>query len=245
MLDEATGRGLFVDHHALSEYLGVPVVPVCALDGRGIKELAKKIQHARPAPPGAAIAASPGAAVGRLCGVRLGDLGRRPARPAGSPCRVADGPEIAPPVGAEARRLGGQSGRLRAPTSVLDSAGQCSGPSHRRLGTSVAHRRHHLSDGGRGGGQVPVPACRPGYCASGGAHFVVGRTRPARGFSGWAARRAHPGAVQCHRDRAAHPGDLLSAVLCAGRDRLFPTADRAVRPIAEGGGAQREGGSCP
>ena len=51
MLDEATGRGLFVDHHALSEYLGVPVVPVCALDGRGIKELAKKIQHARPPRP--------------------------------------------------------------------------------------------------------------------------------------------------------------------------------------------------
>ncbi len=51
MLDEATGRGLFVDHHALSEHLGVPVVPVCALDGRGIKELAKKIQHARPPRP--------------------------------------------------------------------------------------------------------------------------------------------------------------------------------------------------
>jgi ferrous iron transport protein B len=47
MLDEATGRGLFFDYHALSEHLGVPVVPVCALDGRGIKELAKKIQHAR------------------------------------------------------------------------------------------------------------------------------------------------------------------------------------------------------
>ena len=47
MLDEATGRGLFVDQHALSEHLGVPVVPVCALDGRGIKELGKMIEHAR------------------------------------------------------------------------------------------------------------------------------------------------------------------------------------------------------
>jgi ferrous iron transport protein B len=47
MVDEAGNKGLFIDCQALSEQLGVPVVPVSALDGRGIKELAKKIEQAR------------------------------------------------------------------------------------------------------------------------------------------------------------------------------------------------------
>ena len=47
MVDEASNRGLVVDYRALSDQTGVPVVPVCALDGRGIEELTRSVQQAR------------------------------------------------------------------------------------------------------------------------------------------------------------------------------------------------------
>jgi small GTP-binding protein len=47
MVDEASNRGLVVDYRALGEQTGVPVVPVCALDGRGIEELTRSVQEAR------------------------------------------------------------------------------------------------------------------------------------------------------------------------------------------------------
>jgi ferrous iron transport protein B len=39
MVDEAMARGCFVDAMALGEQLGLPVVPICALDGRGVGPL--------------------------------------------------------------------------------------------------------------------------------------------------------------------------------------------------------------
>jgi ferrous iron transport protein B len=39
MMDEAHKKGLYINHHALSEQLGIPVVPTTALMGHGISEL--------------------------------------------------------------------------------------------------------------------------------------------------------------------------------------------------------------
>lgn len=47
MVDEASDKGLIVDREALSAQLGVPVVPICALDGRGLTDLSKAIAQAR------------------------------------------------------------------------------------------------------------------------------------------------------------------------------------------------------
>jgi ferrous iron transport protein B len=47
MVDEALGKGLIVDHQALERELGVPVLPACALDGRGIAGLAGGLARAR------------------------------------------------------------------------------------------------------------------------------------------------------------------------------------------------------
>jgi ferrous iron transport protein B len=43
MIDLAQRRGLTVDAHALSEYLGCPVVPVCARSGAGIDDLLRAL----------------------------------------------------------------------------------------------------------------------------------------------------------------------------------------------------------
>ena len=44
MLDEAEDRGLFIDAQALSDELGVCVIPICAKDGRGIAELTEALR---------------------------------------------------------------------------------------------------------------------------------------------------------------------------------------------------------
>lgn len=51
LVDDALQRGLVVDATALSRELGVPVFPVCALDGRGAGRLARELDAARPLRP--------------------------------------------------------------------------------------------------------------------------------------------------------------------------------------------------
>jgi len=45
MMDEATERGVSIDHRSLAEQIGVPVVPTVAIHGEGIKELTEEIQN--------------------------------------------------------------------------------------------------------------------------------------------------------------------------------------------------------
>ncbi len=47
MVDEALGRGFWVDGDALSGILGIPVVATCAVDGRGIARLSDALMQAR------------------------------------------------------------------------------------------------------------------------------------------------------------------------------------------------------
>jgi ferrous iron transport protein B len=48
MVDEALGRGQLVEPEALERELGVPAVPICSVDGRGINRLVEVIGQARP-----------------------------------------------------------------------------------------------------------------------------------------------------------------------------------------------------
>lgn len=48
MVDEARHRGILIDIQALSEELGVPVVPTVAVTGEGIRELLNRLDEARP-----------------------------------------------------------------------------------------------------------------------------------------------------------------------------------------------------
>ncbi|MCS7228160.1 MAG: 50S ribosome-binding GTPase, partial [Endomicrobia bacterium] len=45
--DEVKHKGISIDYQKLEEILGVPVVPICARSGEGIKELIKKLNHAK------------------------------------------------------------------------------------------------------------------------------------------------------------------------------------------------------
>ncbi len=47
MIDEAAGKGIYVDPDKLSEKLRVPVTATCALDGRGVKKLVANLERAR------------------------------------------------------------------------------------------------------------------------------------------------------------------------------------------------------
>ncbi len=49
MADEAASRGILVDARALSELLGVPVVPTVAVRGEGVADLVARLGDARPA----------------------------------------------------------------------------------------------------------------------------------------------------------------------------------------------------
>ena len=48
MWDEAQEHGVRIDVGALSERLGIPVVPTCAISGEGMKALQQNLVHARP-----------------------------------------------------------------------------------------------------------------------------------------------------------------------------------------------------
>ncbi|MCM8809946.1 MAG: 50S ribosome-binding GTPase, partial [Candidatus Omnitrophica bacterium] len=45
--DETKHKGIEIDYKKLQEILGIPVIPVCAITGEGIKELVERIQDAR------------------------------------------------------------------------------------------------------------------------------------------------------------------------------------------------------
>jgi ferrous iron transport protein B len=50
MCDDAAHRGVHIDFKKLEEILHVPVIPTCAVTGRGIRSLIERIQEARPVP---------------------------------------------------------------------------------------------------------------------------------------------------------------------------------------------------
>ncbi|MGI6542774.1 MAG: ferrous iron transport protein B [Limnochordia bacterium] len=52
MMDEAEAMGLKVDVKALAKALGVPVIPIVAIHGKGLTELAAAVAEARPGIPG-------------------------------------------------------------------------------------------------------------------------------------------------------------------------------------------------
>ncbi|MFA5500334.1 MAG: FeoB small GTPase domain-containing protein, partial [Candidatus Omnitrophota bacterium] len=50
MCDDAAHRGVHIDFKKLEEILHVPVIPTCAVTGRGIRSLIERIGEARPVP---------------------------------------------------------------------------------------------------------------------------------------------------------------------------------------------------
>jgi ferrous iron transport protein B len=136
MMDEAERLAVRVDHRLLAQRLGFEVVPIVAITGRGVSELARAIVRARHAPA----ARMPvydngvGEAIARMRTALAGDY---PVDPEAIVALAIQGD-----AEALARLVAGEGDRAKVAALLRSAGGQLNGPSVYR----VAYERRRLAD---------------------------------------------------------------------------------------------------